>query len=111
MKEDKFIDVEKIISEKNPKALKWMPGFVLRYLKRIIHEKDINEFLAKNKDKKNTEFCHEVVRYLNIKVEVENIERIPKNERICLAMNHPLGGMDAMILVSALDGQRNDVRR
>ncbi|MDG1427601.1 MAG: 1-acyl-sn-glycerol-3-phosphate acyltransferase [Crocinitomicaceae bacterium] len=110
MKEDKFIDVEKIISEKNPKALKWMPGFVLRYLKRIIHEKDINEFLAKNKDKKNTEFCHEVVRYLNIKVEVENIERIPKNERICLAMNHPLGGMDAMILVSALDGHRNDLK-
>ena len=55
MKQRKFIDVEKIISDKNPKALKWMPGFVLRYLKRIIHEQDINTFLAKNEDKKNTE--------------------------------------------------------
>lgn len=110
MKQDKFIDVEKIISEKNPKLLKWMPGFILRYLKRILHEKDINEFLAESKDIKNIEFCHEVVRYLNINVEVENIERIPKEGRICLVMNHPLGGMDAMILVAALDGNRNDLK-
>jgi len=110
MKQDKFIDVEKIIADKNPKALKWMPGFVLRYLKKIIHERDINDFLAKNTDKKNTEFCHEVVDYLNISIEVENIERIPKEGRICLVMNHPLGGMDAIILVAALDGHRDDLK-
>lgn len=110
MKQRKFIDVEKIISDKNPKALKWMPGFVLRYLKRIIHEQDINTFLAKNEDKKNTEFCHEVVDYLKISIEVENIERIPKDGKICLVMNHPLGGMDAMILVAALDGHRDDLK-
>ncbi|MFT5860501.1 MAG: putative hemolysin [Flavobacteriaceae bacterium] len=110
MKQDKFIDVEKIISDKNPKALKWMPRFILRYLKRIIHERDINTFLAESVDKKNTEFCHEVVKYLNLTVEVENIERIPKDGKICLVMNHPLGGVDAMILVSALDGHRDDLK-
>ncbi len=110
MAQDKFIDVEKIISEKNPKLLKWMPGFLLRYLKRIIHEKDINDFLAESKDIKNIEFCHEVVKYLNINVEVKNIERIPNEGRICLVMNHPLGGMDAMVLVAALDGHRNDLK-
>ena len=107
---DKFIDVERIIASKNPRLLKWMPGFILRYLKRIIHEKEINEFLEEHKEKKNLEFCKEVVKYFNIKVEVEGLERIPKNGKITISMNHPLGGMDAMILVTALEGHREDLK-
>ena len=110
MKEDKFIDIEKVIASKNPKALKWTPGFVIRYLKRILHQKEINDFLVIHKDKRNAEFCKEVVDYFNIKIEVKHLERIPKNGKIVLAMNHPLGGMDAMILVSALQGHRDDLK-
>lgn len=110
MGQAKFIDVEKIIKSKNPKLLKWLPGFVLRYIKRILHQDEINDFLEKNKDKKNVEFCEEVVKYFNIKVEVEHLDRIPKDGKIVIAMNHPLGGMDAMILITALSGHRDDLK-
>lgn len=110
MPEEKFVDVEKLISSKNPKLVKWLPGFVLRYLKRILHQDEINEFLARTKGKKNIEFCEEVVRFMDIKVEVEGLERIPKDGKITIAMNHPLGGMDAMILIYALRNQRTDVK-
>lgn len=110
MQEEKFIDIEKLIASKNPKALKWMPRFVLRYLKQILHQDEINTFLAKNKDKKNAEWCQATVDYLNITYSVENIENIPKDGKVVLVMNHPLGGMDAMILVSALKNHRTDLK-
>ena len=54
MDTDKFIDVEKLIASKNPKVLKWIPRFVLRYLKRIIHQDEVNklaqELISKNED-------------------------------------------------------------
>ena len=47
----KIIDVDKLIQEKNPTLLKVMPSFVINYLKKILHEDDINQFLLENKDK------------------------------------------------------------
>ncbi len=110
MEEEKFIDIEKLIKSKNPKVLKWMPRFVLRYLKRILHQDEINAFLLANKDKKNAEWCQASVDHLNITYSVENIKNIPKEGKIVLVMNHPLGGMDAMILVSALQHHRTDLK-
>lgn len=110
MKDEKFIDIEKLIASKNPKALRRMPRFLVKYLKRILNQDKINAFIVANKDKKNGDWCQAVVEYMNITVDVKNIENIPKDGRIVIAMNHPLGGMDAMILVSALRGHREDLK-
>jgi len=110
MQEEKFIDIEKLIKSKNPTALKWMPGFLIRYLKRILHQDEINAFLIKNKDKKNAEWCQATLDHLNITYSVKHIENIPKEGKVVLVMNHPLGGMDAMILVSALQNHRKDLK-
>ena len=110
MRKDKFIEVEKLIESKNPKAAKRLPGFIIRYLKRIVHEKDINAFIEANSHIKNAEWCQAVIDYMGISINVKNLEKIPKDGNIVIAMNHPLGGMDAMILVTALHGHRNDLR-
>ncbi|MDC3252694.1 1-acyl-sn-glycerol-3-phosphate acyltransferase [Crocinitomicaceae bacterium] len=109
MEKEKLIDVKSLIASKNPKALKRTPKFLIRYLERILHQKEINEFLLKNKDKKNQEWCEAAVNYLNITFEVIGIDKIPKDERIIIVLNHPLGGMDALILVHALKGHRDDL--
>ena len=110
MKDEKFIDIEKLIASKNPKALKRMPRVLIKYLKRILNQDKINAFILANKDKKNGDWCQAVVEYMNITVDVKNLENIPKDGKIVIAMNHPLGGMDAMILVSALRGHREDLK-
>lgn len=110
MKEKKFIDVEQLIGSKNPKALKRMPKFVIRYLKRILHQDDINEFIDKNQDRYDADFCDAAIEYLNIKIEVKNLDKVPIHGKVVIAMNHPLGGMDALILVSALRGKRDDLK-
>ncbi len=110
MKEDKFIDIRKLIKSKNPRLLKWLPGFVVRYLERILHQDEINEFLIQNKDKFDIEFCHAIMDDFNIKVIVDGIDKIPTDERIVLVMNHPLGGLDAIALVSSLAEHRQDYK-
>ena len=51
-----FLDLEKIISAKNPRLLKVLPGFLLRYLKRVIHQDDLNRLIRDNGDLSGLEF-------------------------------------------------------
>ena len=110
MSKKKFIDIEKLIESKNPRLLQVLPKFILRYLKKILHEREINEFLAEHGDKKNEQFCHEVMRYFNIQVKFHGIENIPKEGPVILAMNHPLGGMDGIAFISAFSAYRKDIK-
>ena len=43
-------------------------------------------------------------------MEVNYTVKIPKNGKVILAMNHPLGGMDAIALISALQNHRKDIK-
>lgn len=110
METKKFIDIKRLIASKSPRLAKWIPGFVIRYLKRILHQDEINDFLEKHHDAYNAEFCEEVVKYFNIKIELIGKENIPENGSIILAMNHPLGGMDALALVTAIKDRRRDIK-
>jgi len=106
----KIIDVKQVIHEKNPKLLKFLPGFVVRYLQRILHEDDVNEFIHDHKDDTPIEFCLSVMKKFNIELEYEGIENVPEDGGAILTMNHPLGGMDAMALVAVLHKKRTDLK-
>lgn len=110
MEEQKYIDLKKLIASKNPKLLKWLPGFVIRYLIRIIHQEEVNDFIRRNQHLKNIDFCIQVIKEFKIDVEFQGIENIPKEGKIVLASNHPLGGMDAMALVAGLKNHREDIK-
>ena len=103
------IDVRKLIGDKNPGLLKKLPGFAISYLERIIHQKEINSFLAKNGHLKNYEFCEAVVDYLKIQPEFHGIERIPKTGPVILVLNHPLGGVDGVAFIAAMKNHRPDL--
>ena len=106
----KFIDVRGIIGDKNPKLLNTLPNFVINYLKKVIHEDEINEFIAKHKGVGSIEFCTLVIDYFNIELTTVGLENIPEKGPCILAVNHPLGGMDAMALVTILKEKRTDIK-
>lgn len=110
MEQEKFIDIRKLIGSKNPGLLKWLPGFIIRYLERILHQDEINQFLIDHPYQQNEDFCKAVIDYFNIKIEITGIENIPKEGGVTLAMNHPLGGMDALAFVTALRNHRTDLK-
>jgi putative hemolysin len=110
MEEPKFIDIRRLIESKNPTLAKWLPSFVINYLKRILHQDEINDFLIKNKEVYDADFSKAVIDYFNIKIEVVGMEHIPKDGPVIISMNHPLGGMDALAFVTAMKGHREDLR-
>ena len=110
MANKKFIDIEELIKSKNPKLIKWLPRFIIRYLKRILHQDEVNDFLEKNKECTGHEFCENAVNFLQINSVVKGIENIPTSGRIIIAMNHPLGGMDAVAFIDALKNRRRDLK-
>lgn len=108
--ENKFIDVEKIIASKNEKLLRRLPGFVIRYLKRILHQEEINQIIHENRSLKNEAFCANIIERFNITLTTQGEENIPISGGVILAANHPLGGMDALALADVMQKYRNDSR-
>lgn len=108
--EKKFVDVERIIASKNEKLLDRLPKFVISYLKRILHQEEINKIIDENKDLKNEDFCLEIVERFNLRLTSNGTEHIPQNGGAIFVVNHPLGGMDAMALVAVLSQYRKDIK-
>ena len=77
MTEERFIDIKRLVKSKSPKLAKWIPGFVFNYLKRILHQVEINAFLSENKSLKNADFCKAIIEYFQINIEIIGKENIP----------------------------------
>jgi len=112
MQEDdkKFIDIERLIATKNPKARKLTPRFLINYLKRKLHEDEINQALEENKDLYDYDFCDDIIRRLNVNVESYGTENIPTEGGAIFVVNHPLGGMDALSIIHSISHVRRDVK-
>ena len=74
---EKTIDIEKILKDKMGAKAKFVPGFLVRWLKRIVHQDQINAFLWESRDKTGVEWLEACVEYLDIKLEVEGKENLP----------------------------------
>lgn len=99
MKKDNvpYIDLEALIKEKMPNRK--LPRFVINYLRRITHIDEVNYVLETYADKKNFEFLENLLAYLNITYTVEGLENLPESEqKLIFASNHPLGGLDGIVL-------------
>ena len=110
MSQKKFIDVSKVIGEKAPKLKKWMPKFVLVWLKNKLHEDEINQLMHELKDDYGLEFNKKGLEKFGATIVTVNQEHVPKTGGIIVAANHPLGGLDGMALIKAVGDVRKDVR-
>lgn len=97
-----LIDVEKVFASKDAKLLKRIPKFLIRYLKRIVHQDEINALLTDNEGIEGIEFIRKVMEYMDITVDVIGAENVPKDGRLIFASNHPLGGVDGLCLIRAI---------
>jgi 1-acyl-sn-glycerol-3-phosphate acyltransferase len=104
------IDLEKVIREKNPALLKWLPGFLLRYMKRIVHEKEFNAFLVRTQHDKGHDFVKAAIRDFGIGLVSEGLENIPEKGGCIVACNHPLGGIDGIAVMNEVGKKRKDLR-
>ena len=109
MEAKKFIDIGKVIQEKAPKVKRWLPSFLLAWLKHKLHEDEINKIMYELKDVYGVDFNNGVIQKLGAKVESINAHHIPTSGGIILAANHPLGGLDGMAFVKTIAEVRPDI--
>lgn len=109
MENKKFIDIENILKEKAFKLYKWLPRFAINWLKKKLHEDDINGAMEHLKDDVGLEFNSRGLTKLGATVESVNSEFVPRTGSIVIVSNHPLGGLDGMALIKAVGDIRPDV--
>ncbi|MEM9050768.1 MAG: 1-acyl-sn-glycerol-3-phosphate acyltransferase [Bacteroidota bacterium] len=108
---EKFVDVRGIIASKNPKLLKWLPGFVIRWVEKVIHQDEINTTLYEHRNSDEYVFCEAVLNTFNLRFDLTGMENIPPQpDKVIFAANHPLGGMDAISIVHLLKDVRPDIK-
>ena len=106
--EDKYIDIEKVIASKNKKLAQLLPGFAIGFMKRLIHQEEINEVMNRIGHHTGLDFVNAALDELEIKVEVIGLENIPAEGGVIIAANHPLGGVDGMAFMKAVGQKRQD---
>ena len=106
----KHIDIEEVIRSKNPRLLKVLPRFLKNYLKKVLHENDMNLFLDEHGDRTGMDFGNKVLQEMGVMVHVKGLENIPSSGGLVVASNHPLGGLDALALLQMLSKKRTDFK-
>lgn len=92
-----LIDLDKVVRERAGSKAKFIPGFLIEWLKRIVHQDFINEYLKQGYV--GVDFCEHCLEYLDVKVEVEGLEHIADDSRkYTFVSNHPLGAIDGVTL-------------
>ena len=101
-----LIDLDRIVRDRAGNKAKFIPKFLVNWLKRTIHQDFINEYLRRGYV--GVDFCEHCLEYLDVKVEVEGMEHIADSSRkYTFVSNHPLGAIDGVTLGMVL-GRRFD---
>ena len=92
------LDVYAILANKLPN--KKLPKFLLNYLKKIVHQDEMNAFFEEVEGQANFDFIEKTIfEHLKSGADFEGVENLPpKGGRYIFVSNHPLGGLDSLII-------------
>ena len=104
------VDLEKVIRDKNPALARLLPRFVVAYLKRTIHQDEINRILQAYSHLEPIPFIRAALADMGIRYRAVGLEKLPREGRYLFASNHPFGGMDGMMLCDELERHFGSVK-
>ena len=98
-RENYLLDLNKILG---PKLRKKLPRFAINFLKRRIHEDDVNHVVMTVEHYKGVKFFDEALNYLDITYRIRGEEHLATgtDKKYLFVCNHPLGGPEALIIGS-----------
>ena len=95
------IDIDEILRSKAGPKAKRIPRFIVAWLKRRLHQDQVNDFLRIIGDKEGVPWLKGCLDFLDTKLEVKGLENLPSDadgRRFTFVSNHPLGGQDGVAL-------------
>jgi len=100
-----LVDVDKMLRSKAGDKVRYVPRFVTSWLKRIVHQDEINEFLRGEGGKQGVPWLNDCVEYLDMRLDIVGADHLPADgdgRRYTFVSNHPLGGADGVALGAIL---------
>lgn len=102
LKHKKIMDIDQLIKNRKSRLLKMLPSFLVNCIKRIACQEDINSLVGRSSDKYSIDFVRSILKDFNVTFKTVGEENIKANERYVFVSNHPLGGIDGMVLIDAV---------
>lgn len=109
---EKTIDISDILKSKMGSKAKFVPSPLVKWLKHIIHQDEVNKYLWDSRHLTGVEWLEECVRYLDMTLDIVGRENLPDKDDgklYTFVSNHPLGGEDGVAL-GAVIGRHYDGR-
>jgi putative hemolysin len=104
------IDLDRVLASKNPRLAKVVPRFVKNYLKRIVHQEELNVFLTTYGHLKDAELVTAFLDHFRIRYRVSGEDNVPSAGRFIFVSNHPLGGLDGVVFIKVVSEMFTDVK-
>ena len=85
---------------------------MVTFFKKLLHENEINEFIAKNKNLDTFSFIESILDRFNLDISINKnqLSRIPSYGKVVIIANHPLGALDALALLHVIKDVRKDIK-
>ena len=74
----KLIDVEKVFQDKSPRIARKIPLFIYNYLKRVVHQDELNDAINRFSDRKGLDFVRSILDYMGANITHQGITNIPE---------------------------------
>jgi len=98
-------DIDQVLRDKAGSKARWVPSSIVNWLKRIVHQDELNAFIAGEGDKQGVPWLWDCVEFLDMKLNIRGSENLPApndERRYTFVSNHPLGGQDGVALGAIL---------
>ena len=106
-KEPKKLDIDAVLKSKAKNHYNKIPKVAINYLKRKVHQDELNYIIETYRDEHGTDFMKACVEYFNLTLQVKGEENIPEKGKFVFVSNHPLGGLDGICLAATLGEKYN----
>lgn len=109
---EKTIDIGDILKSKMGSKAKFVPSPLVKWLKHIVHQDEVNKYLWDSRHLTGVEWLEDCMSYLDMTLDIVGKENLPDKDDgklYTFVSNHPLGGEDGVAL-GAVIGRHYDGR-
>lgn len=106
--------VDKVVEQNLPSlhAKPWLAKPTKAMLRFMLNEQECNEIASEFSHLQGRDFVEQVLRRFNISYTVPDtdIENLPPSGRVVIFANHPIGSLDALVLIKLISEVRSDLK-
>lgn len=94
------IDIDSVLRERAPRYHRYIPRWMVRWLEGVICQDRLNYILEHNYPAVGADFADGALRDMSVTYDLAGELPDPSHRRVILVSNHPLGGLDGLVLAS-----------